>query len=88
MEGKINKEGFLCIKRWDGGLLLQSCPLGRLSYCGIHCPLFGEPINIDDHSQYADPIWARQIEIAHKGEVSIRLCLRTLLFDKFENEVM
>ena len=78
MEGKIDKHGFLWIKR-KGKFVIQACPFTQDEVkCGHWCPQFGEP-------------QSRKTKIDLTGKViqscHLPICLgKTLVFNKFEDE--
>ena len=91
MEGRINKEGILEIKRGNK-FKMQACPytVNQLSEgmsikmktnrCGHWCPLFGEPEDnvIMKHKSVMD----REIK---KDGFILELCHKELKFEKFED---
>ena len=74
MEGRINKEGQLEIKRKDG-YRLQMClyDMGG-GFCGDWCPQFGEPLK-----------WPHSL--ANGNTKGLKICQnRELVFSKFKDE--
>ena len=85
MDGKINKDGFLCIKR-RGKYRVQVCPFSAVSTggsytsrsvvsCGDHCALFGE-VEINESIDVGD---------SYNENYSLELCHKTLSFGEFES---
>jgi len=83
MKAKINKSGFLEIKR-KGKYKLQFCPFTFSSdfsaenrVCGDWCPLFGEPESI---------LLFDSIEGKTKQVWQLQLCHKTLQFEEIIDE--
>jgi len=78
MEGKIDKHGFLWIKR-KGKFVIQVCPFTQNeTKCGHWCPQFGEPTLYEAGLESTNDIIREWFLSICQG--------KTLVFNKFEDE--
>jgi len=70
IEGKIDKEGYLNLRRGNK-MIMQYCPFQHLTLCGHQCPLFGEP---ERRILKEYMLW------------KLELCNKVLYFNKFVDE--